>query len=557
MNPKGKKSDESKEAESAKAGDMFADVESDLKKLKESESVRLKEDISRKLERAKHRLNKLEMLLEITRGLNSTLNLNELLEKIIDSVIKLTDTERGFLMLADREGELQFRIARNREENSLNERDFEVSTSIINDVSRTGEPLFISDVLENSRFKDQNSILDLNLRTTVCMPLTLDGRVIGVIYADSSRISPEFTKDDMSIVSAFAAQATVAFENAKLHGELILSKESLARENLELKQKLSEKYKFSGIIGKSKPLLDIFDTIRKIAPLSTTVLIQGETGTGKELIAKAIHFNGPRKNKKLVVINCGAIPKELMESELFGHIKGSFTGASSDKAGLFETANEGTIFLDEIAEMPLTLQVKLLRALQEGEIRRVGDNLPKKVDVRIIAATNKELAEEVKAGRFRHDLFYRLNVVPINIPPLRERKEDILLLVDYFMSKYTSKMKKGALTVTPETMKLLLTYLWPGNVRELENTIERAIALCGDSKLLSAKHFPILELEKGILGQLNKGKSLKEKCQAVEKQIIIEALKETNGKITKAAELLEVSRQHLHNKIKKYNISNH
>ena len=536
------------------AEDIFTEVERDLEELESSQSARQAENLSNKLEKTERKVNKLEILVDITKALNSTLNLNELLEMIIDSMIKLVDADRGFLMLANRERRLEFRIARDREEQSLEEREFEVSHSIINDVSKSGQSLFLSDIPENGRFKDQESVLDLKLKTAVCVPLILEDKTIGVIYADSGRLTNEFTKGDMSIATAFASQAAIAIENARLHGELILSKENLARENLELRQELSDKYEFSGIIGKSKVMLDIFSTINKITSLSTTVLIRGETGTGKELIARAIHFNGNRKHKQLVTINCGAMPSTLLESELFGHKKGSFTGATSDKAGLFETADGGTIFLDEIGDMDLALQIKLLRALQEGEIRRVGDNISKKVDVRVIAATHRDLTEDINTGRFRQDLYYRLNVIPITIPPLRERTEDIIPLIEHFLVKYAEKMNKKNIVITPESIKLLIMNDWAGNVRELENMLERALALCGDSKKLTPEHFPDLNLSAKNLDHPEKRKRLKDKLRAMEKQFIIEALEKTGWKITKAAELLEVTRQHLHNKIKQYSI---
>jgi Nif-specific regulatory protein len=495
------------------------------------------------------------MLAEITQAMNSTLNLNELLSNIVDSTIKLADMDRGFLMLENAAGELEFRIARDSRQQKLGESEFEVSHTIIGEAAKKGKPLFVSDVDKNGRYKDQESVLDLQLKTAVCLPLILDEQVIGVIYADASRLSIEIDEEDMPIFSAFAAQAAIAIENARLHGELILSKENLARENLELKAVLSEKYKFSGIIGKSKPMQEIFSTIRKISPFDTTILIMGATGTGKELIARAIHFNGPRKTNQMITINCGAMSPELLESELFGHKKGSFTGAVSDKPGLFETASGGTLFLDEIGDMPMPLQVKLLRALQEGEIRRVGENTVRNVDVRVIAATNRDLSEDIEAGRFRQDLYYRLNVVPITIPPLGERKEDILPLTLHFLEKYAAKMDKGKIGIEPDSMKLILTNPWPGNVRELENTIERALALCGDSRTLSVIHFPQLG-RGGVLGTVDTKGSLKEKMRSVEKQFIIEALEETGGKITRAAELLAVTRQHLHNKIKQYGLNN-
>ena len=546
---------EVREKKPAKAKELFDEVESDLAGIEQVDAVRRGANLSAQLQKTEHRLTKLEMLVDITKALNSTLNLNEVLEKIIDSVINLADTDRGFLMLANRNGDMEFRIARDRTEQPLDKDDFAVSYSIIDDVVKKGKPLFISDILEHDRFRDQKSVIDLNLRTAVCLPLTLENRVIGVIYTDSNRLAEELNEDDMSIVSAFASQAAIAIENARLHGELILSKENLARENLELKQELSEKYEFSGIIGKSKAMLDIFSMIKKVAPLTSTVLIQGPTGTGKELIARAIHFHSPRKTKQLVTINCGAMPENLLESELFGHVKGAFTGAISDKAGLFEIADGGTIFLDEIGDMPQPLQVKLLRALQDGEIRRVGGTTSRTVDVRVIAATNRDLTEDIKNKRFRQDLYYRLNVVPIHIPPLRERKEDILPLTEHFLEKYSTKLAKQDMRILPEAIKLILANQWEGNVRELENTVERALALSGESTVLSVEHFPQLRRDPDIFDQLEHRKSLKEKLRTVEKKIIIETLEKTNWKITKSAEILEVTRQHLHNKIKQHNIS--
>ncbi|MDZ7859319.1 MAG: sigma 54-interacting transcriptional regulator [Candidatus Krumholzibacteriota bacterium] len=545
-----------KNGENKKSGDFFSEAQKSIDSLKKSEKAKTQARDSEELEKSRHRINKLEILINVTKALNSTLNLNELLAKIIDSIINLADTDRGFLMLADNKGEMKFRIARDKNEQSLEERDFEVSYSIINEVTQKGTPLFISDLMENEQFAKKESVIDLQLRTAICVPLKLDNRIIGVIYTDASRLSGDITEDDISIVSAFSSQAAIAIENARLHGALILSKEDLARENRKLKQELSDKYEFSGIIGKSKSMLDIFSTIKKIALFDTTVLITGSTGTGKELIAKAIHYNSKRKDNELVTINCSAMPAELLESELFGHKKGSFTGASNDKPGLFETASGGTIFLDEIGDMPETLQVKLLRTLQEGEIRRVGENLTRKVNVRIIAATNRNLEAHAEKGGFRRDLFYRLNVVPITIPPLRDRQEDILPLVVHFLDKYSKKMKKGEVSISPEVTKLFLSYQWPGNVRELENSIERALALSGDSKTLNKEHFP--QFFTGEMGMKTGNReiySLKQGIKSAEKKIIEDTLSKTGGKVTKAAELLKVSRQHLHNKINEYNIN--
>jgi Nif-specific regulatory protein len=543
------------QGKAARSDQVFADVQSEISELERSESVRSGESAARQLASITRKIEKYELLTGITKALNSTLNLNEVLEKIIDSTIQLSDTDRGFLMLSDDSGILEFKIARDREKRPLEREEFTISFSIVNDVAARGEPLFISDILEDSRFKDQKSVLDLQLKRAVCVPLMIEETVIGVLYADSNRFSPAFAKGEMSIISAFASQAAIAIENAKLHGNLVLSQETLTLENQKLRQELSGRYEFSGIIGKSKSMQEIFLTIRKVAPLTTTILIQGETGTGKELIARAIHFHGPRKSAALVAVNCGAMPKELLESELFGHKKGAFTGAVNDKVGLFETANGGTIFLDEIGEMPIELQVKLLRVLQESTIRRVGENSDRKVDVRVIAATNRDLSEDVKTGIFRRDLYYRLCVIPITIAPLRQRREDIIPLIEHFLGKYEAKMSKQGIEISSEAMKLILTNPWPGNVRELENSIERALALCGDSRLLTTVHFPHLIAESGLLDRLEQSKSLKAKLRSVEREIIIETLEKTGGRITRAAEILEVTRQHLHNKIKQYKIT--
>ncbi len=541
----------------AKSDEFFAEAQDNIRKLEVSAPVRAGESAAREIEKMTHRISKLEMLTDITKALNSTLDLDEVLEQLIDSTIQLADANRGFLMLADDSGVLEFRVARDREKRPLAMEEFAISFSIVNDAADRGEPLFISDLPDDTRFKDQKSVIDLQLKRAVCVPLLLEGSVIGVIYADSDRLSPAFAKEDMSIISAFASQATIAVENAKLHGKVVNNQEALERENLKLRQELSGRYELAGFIGRSRSMQEIFLTIQKVAAYTTTVLIQGETGTGKELIARAIHLNGSRKDKPLVAINCGAMPKELLESELFGHKKGSFTGAVSDKAGLFETASGGTIFLDEIGEMPLPLQVKLLRVLQEGEIRRVGENIDRKVDVRVIAATNRDLNEEVRKGLFRGDLYYRLNVVPITIPPLRERQEDIIPLAEHFLRKFGSKMGKSGIEISSEAMKYLLTNPWPGNVRELENSIERALALSGASRVLAPEHFPHLSADSGIFERLAEGKTLKEKMQAVERRFIAEALEKTGGRVTKAALLLDVTRQHLHNKMKKYRITTH
>ena len=295
--------------------------------------------------------------------------------------------------------------------------------------------------------------------------------------------------------------------------------------------------------------------ITKVAPLSTTVLIQGETGTGKELIAKAIHYNSTRKGATMVSINCGALPKHILESELFGYRKGAFTGAEEDRAGLFEAANGGTLFLDEIGEMPVELQVKLLRALQEGEIRRVGDDRPITVNVRVIAATNRDLAVEVEKGKFRNDLFYRLNVVPIFLPPLRDRQEDVLPLAEFFLERYSKRMDRRKPVLTRSAKEMLLTHSWTGNVRELENAIERALALGEGRDTLDVDQFEHLIDKRHAVDAPDTEAPLKSMAQIWEKQFIRKMLVKNSWNVSKTASVLKISRQQLHNKIKKHSLS--
>ncbi|WP_394843402.1 sigma 54-interacting transcriptional regulator [Pendulispora brunnea] len=311
-----------------------------------------------------------------------------------------------------------------------------------------------------------------------------------------------------------------------------------------------------GIVATAPQMANLFRTIVKIADYKTTVLISGESGVGKELVARAIHAQSSRHDGPFVAINCGAIPENLLESELFGHRKGAFTDAGADRRGLFEEATGGTLFLDEIGELPLALQVKLLRALQEGTIRRVGDSIDTSVDVRIIAASHRNLRAEVGAGRFREDLFYRINVLALSIPPLRERREDIPHLVDYFIARNNSRLGTNIHGVSPEAAKLLCEYAWPGNVRELENTIERAMVLA-DRDLLDCADFPdrLHQNMDPLQAHLASGElSIKKTMHVIEEMLIRRALQKTNGNRTRAAAILEISHRTLLYKIKDYKI---
>ena len=330
----------------------------------------------------------------------------------------------------------------------------------------------------------------------------------------------------------------------------------LRQENIRLQNEIQESFSFQNIVSKTKSMRNIFDTIQKISNYKTTVLITGESGTGKELIAKAIHYNGKRKRRPMVAINCGGLPEALLESELFGHVKGAFTDVSTDKKGLFQEADGGTLFLDELAELPLPLQVKILRVVQDEMVRPVGSTQSCKVDVRIIAATAQDLAEAIKQNTFREDLYYRINVLSIHVPPLRDRKEDVPLLVDHFIEKFKKRLDKDIKRVRPEALNALLDYPWPGNVRELENVIERTMVLTEKPEI------HIDELPEKIRSgcaetgdtRLPDNISIKANTMALEKALIQRALRETNNNRTQASKLLEISHPTLLAKMKAYGV---
>ncbi len=335
-------------------------------------------------------------------------------------------------------------------------------------------------------------------------------------------------------------------------------RERLRRENMRLREETRRTFSFDNIIARSAAMQKVFKTVRKVAGYKSTVLITGESGTGKELVARALHVNSDRAKGPWVPVNCGAIPEALLESELFGHVKGAFTDANKDKKGLFEQADKGTIFLDEIAELPLNLQVKLLRVLQENNVRPVGSTRNHQIDVRVVAATHQDLEKMVAEGRFRQDLFYRLNVLPIALPPLRERIEDVPLLIEHFIERHNSKLGTNVGQISPAARNLMMNYAWPGNVRELENTIERAIVLA-DENLIDVDGLPTrISQSQDSLKQLLSGDnlSIKQTSRELERILITRALQKTRGNRTRASELLEISHRALLYKIKDYNLQN-
>ena len=496
-------------------------------------------------------LERVTDVLEASRQVTGTLDAAELLQRIVDAVVQIARADRGFLMLMRDDGKLHFEVARSRDETTLPSEEFQISWGIAEEAAHRRETVWVPDAVGSSLFQDRKSVRELSLRTVVALPIQMAGHVLGVLYVDSHSIAHEFTPEDIAILEGFASQVAVALENARRHEELRDSKNRLEIENLNLRRALKEESRYGILVGRSPKMVRVIELLEKVIPTQVAVLIQGETGTGKELIARAIHMNGPRRDRNFIAVNCGALPENLLESELFGYRKGAFTGAAEDRVGLFEAAEGGTLFLDEVGEMPATLQVKLLRVLQDSQIRRVGDTVSRRVDFRLVTATNRDLKTEVEAGRFRQDLFYRLNVVPISLPPLRERGEDVLLLAQHFLDQFAKQQEKPVRGLSTESRELLLRHPWPGNVRELENAMARAVALADEGGLIEPTLFGLgMPEARRWDGQ----HTLRETLDLVEAETIREALRQADSNVSRAARALGVSRQHLHNRMNAHGI---
>ena len=521
---------------------IFRDLNAkrDLEHVHET-SVDLVEKLSAEALAPSTRQDQLKTIYEVSEIINSILNLDELLNRVIDLVIHLLEAERGVLLLVnDATGELKVAAGRKIDSTTIEDAS-QISTSVLNRVANRRKPVMSGNALVDSRFSRSKSVLNHRIKSLLCVPLMIRDRVTGTIYVDS-RISPHlFGKEDELFLESLANLIAVAIENSKHHREVHADRDHL---RLEVKKK----YHFRNLIGATEQMKNLYDLIERVAKSDSNVLILGETGTGKELVSRAIHYSSQRANKKFVTVVVSALPEPLLESELFGHKKGSFTGAVSDEKGLFEDADGGTIFLDEIGDAPLAVQSKLLRVIEEGETRRVGDTEYRKVDVRVICATNRRLAEDVKKGRFREDLFYRLNVISISIPPLRERKKDIPLLTEHFLKVYKDRTGKRLEGISKEAMGCLLDYDWPGNVRELENCIERAVVMIKSDRIEAEDLYP-------LFGRETAGLQLKELKHDIEKKRILEALVRTHGNVTRAAKELGIHRQQLQRLMKKHSVA--
>jgi len=417
-------------------------------------------------------------------------SLDGLLNELIDQVVALTGASKGFLVLAEGD-KYEVRVARGLDRQPVDDPEQLLSDKIIREVITAREPQIISDAYHDMRFQNSMSVINLKLSSVMCVPLIVRGELLGLIYVGNNSVVNLFKQSQLETLRVYAAQAALFIKNAQLVN-------GLRSESAGLQQRL-ESVKFGQIIGACPQMIDVYKRVDKVAGTDISVLVTGETGTGKELIAQELHNRSQRSKGPLVTVNCGAIPENLIESELFGHVKGAFTGAVNAQIGKFQAADKGTIFLDEVGELPLQLQVKFLRVLQERQVQRVGETRSTPIDVRMVAATNRDLAKEVAAGRFREDLYHRLNVIDIHLPPLRERGNDVLLIARYFVTRYAREYGAKIDAASPfdaGAERALLRFTWPGNIRQLENHIKKALVLA-DGPALTARD---LDLEIDLPG---------------------------------------------------------
>ncbi|MFH1809620.1 MAG: sigma 54-interacting transcriptional regulator [Pseudomonadota bacterium] len=480
---------------------------------------------------AYHRLH------EFSRRLMSNTSTQELLDALLDEAITITRADKGFLILLEDKA-LVVKVARNLKRENIEEAVAQLSDSIVAKVVRTRQPVIVSDALNDTEFNSSLSVVNLRLCSVMCVPLLEKGEVFGLLYVGNDRIANLFNQTSLELLTVFAAQAALLVQNALLV-------DGLTQDNKELQAEL-EGMRHGDIIGACDGMREVFKRLDKVATTDISVLITGDTGTGKELIAHEIHRRSPRARGPFVVINCGAIPENLLESELFGHVRGAFTGAVANRPGKFQAADRGTLFLDEIGEMPLLLQVKLLRALQEHAVTRVGDTRSENVDIRILAATNKDVEQEVRQGRFREDLYYRLNVVHLHLPPLRDRGEDLVVLAKYFLQKHNKEYRTKVRGFSSRALQAMRKYTWPGNIRQLENRIKRAVVMC-ERNLLGEEDLDIkLEDIEPIL-PLTLAK------EEYQRRYINEVLARNNGNRTKTAKDLGVDPRTIYRHLEREN----
>ena len=516
--------------------------------------------------------DRLQRLQRVVRALNTELHLDRLLEIVVDHLIEVSGAERGFLVLSAAEGRPEARVARNFDQQDVASPEVAFSTSLVRRAVESGEPILTANAVEDARFADNLSLNAIRARSVMVLPFKQRGTTMGALYLDNRLQKGAFAEAELATLLSLADLAAAAIDRARLFDEnerhlkeveelnrrLSMRVETQERELVEVRDRLrtvgQPEGSYPQIIGRGPAMREVLRLLDKIVQTEEPVLIAGESGTGKELIARAIHAKGPRAKKPFLSENCAALTDTLLESELFGHVRGSFTGADRDKKGLFELADTGTLFLDEVGDMSPDMQKKLLRTLQEGEVRPVGGKSVRRVDVRIVSASNKELEKLVRAEQFREDLYYRLKVLTIRLPPLRERKEDLPLLVEHFMTLHAPKTRR-AQRLAPGVMEALVAYDWPGNIRELENEVKRMLAL-GDDEIQLDTLSEAVRRGGRSAPRADDGpvQNLVELVERVEKTEIVKALRLAEGNKTRASDTLGISRFTLQRKLEKYGL---
>lgn len=499
------------------------------------------------------RIEEITLLYEISKALNENLDLKKSLYRVLEILSESLDMIRGTItILNPLRNEISIEVAHGLSKTAMHKGKYKLGEGITGRVIQTGNAVVISKISQEPMFLDRTKsrrVKEDQELSFICVPIKKGTQVIGAVSVDKPYSETYPLKNGKKIMSVVAAMIATQVINLE---RINLEKEQLKKENTRLRNELEKRYRINNIIGNSNKMREVYQMISQVCRSNATVLIRGESGTGKELIANSIHYNSNRANQPFVKINCAALPTNLIESELFGHEKGAFTGAINKKIGKFELADKGTLFLDEIGSIDENVQVKLLRVLQEKEFERVGGVTTIKSDVRIIAATNKNLELAVENGTFRGDLYYRLNVFPIYNPPLRERRTDILLLAEFFLEKYARENGKEIVRFSTPCIDMLMGYHWPGNVRELENCIERAVLLCEEG-VINSYHLPP-SLQTGKESDTLPDLSLEEAVASLEKEMIIDALKNTRGNISMASKLLKTTVRKFKYKADKYDI---
>jgi len=500
------------------------------------------------------RMNGVGFLYQVTEAIHSTFDLRKSLYKVLNLLAQHFGMQRSSITLLNPyTSEIRIEVAYGISSSEKTRGRYKLGEGITGRVIQTGRAMAVPSIHDEPLFLDRTGArrrIDKSKISFICVPIKDGQRVMGAISVD--RVNEETGPLDehvrlLTVISNLIAQKVALLE--KINRE----KQNLKEENKRLRRELNTRYRFTNIIGNSRKMQEVFYLIAQVAKSNANVLLLGESGTGKELVANAIHYNSLRAGKPLVKVNCAALPASLVEGELFGHERGAFTGADSQKAGKFELAHGGTIFLDEVGALALESQGKLLRVLQEREVERLGGTRVIKVNIRLIAATNTDLRSALDEGRFREDLYYRLNVYPIYLPPLREREADLLLLSDYFLEKYAKEYGKDIVRISTPAIDALTQYHWPGNVRELENCMERAVLLC-DDQVIHSYHLPPTLQTANDTGT-EQAQSLKGAVENFERELLIEALKSSRGNMRRAAESVQTTERIFGYKVKKYGIS--